>query len=740
MTERNHRERPSAKHDSSANPPTASTPSSFLSRVFRGSVSRSSTSEQSVPTTSQLNVHHGDHGKLHPTSPSITSSSGTGPSPGISPILSPQLPASSVSKRSRSKSPSRVRQRLHDISTISGLSLHEEAEDDAGESTSVGILRHLSQTAGAGLSRATTTSRRSARTMDQTALRELITTLIQEDEEGSLNTSRLSNHERASLAVELAAELKIRLEDVHVERRLRASLAEEQSTPTATTPPVETLRRLLSSTMGSGQDIDRIVESLMHLPVQLIVDGDRTKQSSGQNLKMAGFQLLAVLLQLQDDDVSDEIFAATEMNSHQDTRTKSNMIELCLNSPIDLPAQTFNTPLATFEYTVGDLPDRIACLHVFTRHGRDISLNRDIVRTLVKWHHIMLNGWKSWCADPVSWESNNVAEDFADPESRGRRNDQAAKSGMTERDQSRSTITIHLNQESDTLMADDSAAPVIVKCLSNLWNFLVAIITHNFPLFSGRDIETIIDLAVTMIQQGIEVTSLNTAPASTLRTDSHPTGPQVPSPKTAGGSRARSGSLLGKNRMLKVPAPPPMTSETGVSQASTMLSRSSSMKNRDGRAGSNGSSPVAARPAETKPAAIAVGSGNIPPWSRVLGPVLNLLRFLLRAKYLPPNSLVHIVQLFALCYGWRSDAKCVVAGTPTDDSTISILNNLDSTARLQIEQLFKDLFASRLVSRNAERCLRSLLAGSIRLDQDSEYESRTVYKRDITIGALGYVR
>lgn len=700
-----------------------------------------------MPTTSSLNVHHGDNGKLHPTSPSIASSSGTGPSPGISPILSPQLSASSLSKRSRSKSPSRVRQRLHDISTITGLSLHEEAEDEEGEPTSVGILRHLSQTAGTGLSRATTTSRRSARTTDHTALRELLTTLINEDDEGSINSSRLSNHERANLAVELAGEFRIRLEDVHIERRIKATMADQQSTPTvrerpAVTQPVGTLPRILSATMGPRHDVDRLTETLMRLPLQLIVDGDRTKQSSGQNLKMAGFQLLAVLLQLQDEDTLDERSNSSAMDTQHDTRSKSSMIDICLNSPIDLPSQVINTPLVTFEYAIGDLPDRITCLQVLTRHGRDISLNQDIVRTLVKWHQMMSNGWKRWCAEPGSWESISGADETVFTEFRGRRNDHGAKSGAMERDQSNSTITIHLNQESDATMSDDSDAPVVVRSLTNLWNLLVAIITHNFPLFSGKDVETIIDMAVMMIQKGIEVTSLSSAPPIVSRRDSQPpaTKAEAPSPKTAGGSRARSGSLLGKNRMLKVPAPPPTTSETGVSQASTILSRSPSTKTRDGRAVSHGTSPVAATAPEPKPAAIAGTSGNIPPWSRVLGPVLGLLRFLLQAKYLPPTSLVYVIQLFALCYGWRSDARCFTLGPRPNDTTTSIVNNLDNKGRYQIEQFFKDLFASKLVSRNAERCLRSLLAGAIRFDHSNEYESRAEYKRDIIIGALGYVQ
>jgi hypothetical protein len=72
-----------------------------------------------------------------------------------------------------------------------------------------------------------------------------------------------------------------------------------------------------------------------------------------------------------------------------------------------------------------------------------------------------------------------------------------------------------------------------------------------------------------------------------------------------------------------------------------------------------------------------------------------------------------------------------------NDTTTSIVNNLDNKARSQIEQFFKDLFASKLVSRNAERCLRSLLAGKIRVDQGNEYESKAEFKRDIIIGALG---
>lgn len=648
-----------------------------------------------------------------------------------------------MGKRSRSKSPSRARQRLHDISTITGLSLHEEAEDDEGEPTSVGILRHLSQTAGTGLSRATTTSRRSARTADHAGLRELITTLINEDEEGPVNSSRLSNHERASLAMDLAAELRIRVEDVRMERRIKATMSDDIPTPTvqgssASTPPAETLARILSATMGPAHDVSHLVETLMRLPVQLIIDGDRTKQSSGQNLKMAGFQLLAVLLQLQEEDNVGEGAVPSAMESQSDTRSKSSMIDLCLNSPVDIPSQSFNTPLATFEYAVGDLPDRITCLQALTRHGRDISLNQDIVRTLVRWHHMLMNGWKSWCAEPGSWELVSASEEIVDPESRGRRKDSGGKPGANDRDQSSSTITIHLNHEIDAATSDDTDAPVIVRSLCGQWNLLVAIINHNFPLFSGRDVETIIDMAVTMIQKGIEVTSLSTAPASS-RPEGHSSAPkfEAPSPKTASSSRARSGSLLGKNRMLKVPAPPPTTSDTGVSQASTMLSRSPSVKTRDGRAISHGTSPVGASAPETKPAAIAGTSGTIPPWSRVLAPVLGLLRFLLQAKYLPPNSLVYVIQLFALCYGWRSDARSISLGVRPNDTTTSIVNNLDNKARSQIEQFFKDLFASKLVSRNAERCLRSLLAGKIRVDKDNEYESKAEYKRDIIIGALG---
>jgi hypothetical protein len=695
-----------------------------------------------VPTTSSLNVHHGDHGRLHPTSPSITSSSGTGPSPGISPVLSPQLSASNISKRSRSKSPSRARQRLHDISTITGLSLHEEAEDDEGEPTSVGILRHLSQTSGTGLSRATTTSRRSARTADHAGLRELITTLINEDEEGPVNSSRLSNHERASLAVDLAGEFKVRLEDVHIERRIKATMSDDLPTPTArersaSTQSMGTLARILSSTMGPGHDVSHLVDTLMRLPVQLIIDGDRTKQSSGQNLKMAGFQLLAVLLQLQDEDNVDGSVPAA-METQHDTRSRSSMIDLCLNSPIDIPSQSFNTPLATFEYAVSDLPDRITCLQALTRHGRDISLNQDVVRTLVRWHQMMMNGWKSWCAEPGSWELISGSEEIIGPETRGRRKDSGGKPGANDRDQSSSTITIHLNHESDAAPSDDTDAPVVVRSLCSLWNLLVAIISHNFPLFSGRDVETIIDMGVTMIQKGIEVTSLSSAPPIS-RPEGHPSASksEAPSPKTVSSSRARSGSLLGKNRMLKVPAPPPTTSDTGVSQASTILSRSPSVKTRDGRAVSHGTSPMGASAPETKTAAIAGTSGTIPPWSRVLAPVLGLLRFLLQAKYLPPTSLVYVIQLFALCYGWRSDARSITLGVRPNDTTTSIVNNLDNKARSQIEQFFKDLFASKLVSRNAERCLRSLLAGKIRVDQGNEYESKAEYKRDIVIGALG---
>lgn len=743
MAERNNRERPSApRHDPPANAPAASTPSSFLSRVFRGSASRSSTSEQSVPTISTVNVQHGD--RARPALSPATSSSGSGPSPGMSPVLLPHVSSSSTGRRTRSKSPTRVRQRLHDISTVG---VHEGEEEDGG-STSVGILRHLSQTSRPSVSREAAASKTTLRNTEHDAsLRELIDTLVNEDGE-STSTGRshstatshhLSNHERASLAVELAAELRSKVDDSNIEQRLKASLADDMQTPghrRSSSTDADLLARLLSSTMGHDVDIPHLVRRLFSLPTRLIADGDRTKQSSGQNLKTAGFKLLAVLLQIQAGDTANSDIPSNSEESQAQTRPRSSMIELCLSSPIDMPSQAMGTTLATCEYAIGDLPDRIACLQVLTRHGRDITLNQNIVRTLVKWHQMLLVGWKVWCADPESWESVGVADV---QENRGRRAEPVASS---ERDRSSSTITIHFSKEVPMSIPEDMNTSVIVRSLRLVWHLLVGIIAHNLPLFSGQDIEIIIGMAVSMLKQGIEVTSLNSAPHVASAPEAHQpvTKQETPSSSTsASGSRARSGSLLSRNRMLKVPAPPPTTSETGVNQASTILSRSASVKTRDARSTSHGTPPVSAVHPDSKFTAVAGTSGAIPPWSRVLTPVLDLLRFLLRAKYLPPTSLVSVMQLLALCYGWRSDARCDPISARASDTSASIINNLDSTGRIQIEHFFRDLFASKLVSRNAERCLRSILGGNVKVDEKSEYEQRAEFKRDVIVGALGYV-
>lgn len=746
MTERNNRERPAApRHDSSANPPAASTPSSFLSRVFRGSTSRSSTSDQPLPTSSSATSHHGDAPRNRPTlSPSVTPSS-SGPSPGMSPVLFPQASVSGVGRRTRSKSPNRARHRLHDISTqgITNFSLQEGEDEDAGP-TSVGILRHLSQTSRAGVSREPTMSRPTPRNTDHTSLRNLINMLVHEDGDNSSNSysnaiisSHLSNHERASLAVELAGELKSRMEDFNIERRLQASLADDPHTSASKHPSsadLDPLARLVSSAMGHDVDTSRLVDRLMNLPPRLIADGDRTKQSAGQNLKTAGFQLLAALLQIQAGDALKSDISASSEESQGQTRFRSSLIELCLSSPIDMPAQAMGTTLATCEYAIGDLPDRIACLQVLTRHGRDITLNQNIVRTLVKWHMMLLVGWKAWCAEPESWESTVTLDAFTASESRGRRDEPVASN---ERDRSNSTITIQLPKESMAI-PEDSNAPVIVRSLRDVWYLLVAIISHNLPLFSGKDIEIVIDMAVAMLEQGIEVTSLNSAPPAASATEAQPSVAKAENSASASsvtGSRARSGSLLSKNRMLKVPAPPPTTSDTGVNQASTILSRSPSIKTRDSR----GVPPVSAAPSDCKFAIVAGTSGSIPPWSRVLSPVLDLLRFLLQAKYLPPTSLVSVIQLLALCYGWRSDARGDSVPARSIEASASIINNLDSAGRTQIEQFFRDLFASKLVSRNAERCLRNVLGGNVKIKENSEYEQKTEFKRDVIVGALGYV-
>lgn len=739
MAERNNRERPSApRHEHSSNAPAASTPSSFLSRVFRGSASRSSTSEQSVPTTSTVNAQYGDN-RLRPTLSPATSSS-SGPSPGISPVLLPHVASSSAARRNRSKSPTRARQRMQDISTAG---LHETEEEDGG-STSVGILRHLSQASRQNPPQATT--RTALRNADHDAsLRDLINTLLDENDGGTttgrshsiVSAHHLSNHERASLAVELAAELGSRMDDSHMEQRLKASLAESVQNKAyrrSSSLDADPLAKLLTTTI-SDIDISHLILRLFSLATGLVADGDRTKQSSGQNLKNAGFKLLAVLLQIQAGDNSNSDMPPNFEESQPQTRSRSSMIDLCLTSPIDMPSQSVGTTLATCEYAVGDLPDRIACLQVLTRHGRDITLNQNIVRTLVQWHQMLLVGWRAWCTDPESWESVAATDT---QEVRGRRDEPVASS---ERDRSSSTITIHFSKDVPTAIPEDTNISVVVRSLRQVWHLLVCIIAQNLPLFSGHDIEFIVGMALSMLKEGIEVTSLNSVPHVAANSEANPAVAKVETPSSstsASGSRARSGSLLSRNRTLKVPAPPPTTSETGVNQASTFLSRSPSIKTRGAaRSTSHGTPPISAAHPDSKFTPVAGMSGAVPPWSRILSPVLDLLRFLLQAKYLPPTSLVSVIQLLALGYGWRSDARCYPVSARSADASTSIINNLDSAGRTQVEHFFRDLFASKLVSRNAERCLRGILGGDVRVDEKNEYEQRAEFRRDVIVGALG---
>lgn len=659
----------------------------------------------------------------------------------MSPVLLPHVSSSSVGRRNRSKSPTRARQRLHDISTA-GV---PEIEEEDGGPTSVGILRHLSQSSRQSVSQAATSRTTARNTNHDALLRELVNTLLNEDSD-NLPTGRshsivsshhLSNHERASLAVDLAGELQRRMDDSHIEKKLRASMSDSvQSRGHRRSSSVmeDPLAGLLSSTMGSDVDVPHLVSRLFSLATRLVADGDRTKQSSGQNLKTSAFKLLAVLLQIQAGDTANSDILPGSEESQSQTRSRSSMIDLCLSSPVDMPAQSVGTTLATCEYAIGDLPDRIACLQVLTRHGRDITLNQNIVRTLVKWHQMLLVGWRAWCADSESWES--VAATDAQ-ETRGRRDEPVASS---ERDRSSSTITIHFAKEAPTTIPEESNVSVVVRSLRHVWHLLVSIIAHNLPLFSGHDIEAIIGMAVSMLKQGIEVTSLNSVPHIAANPEAHPAVAKVETPSSstsASGSRARSGSLLSRNRTLKVPAPPPTTSETGVNQASTILSRSPSVKTRGARSTSHGTPPVSASQPDAKFTPVAGMSGAIPPWSRVLSPVLDLLRFLLQAKYLPPTSLVSVIQLLALCYGWRSDARCDPLSARSADASASIINNLDSTGRTQVEHFFRDLFASKLVSRNAERCLRGILGGNVRVDEESEYEQKAEFKRDVIVGALG---
>ncbi|KAJ9125277.1 hypothetical protein QFC22_000232 [Naganishia vaughanmartiniae] len=751
MAERNNRERPAGhRHDSAANPPTASTPSSFLSRVFRGSTSRSSTSEQSVPTTA--NLHHADTTKQRPSAtPISTARSGSGPSPGISPILSPQLSSSSNRARTKSKSPTRARQRLQDITTagIANLSLYEEREEEDTSATSVGILRHLSQTSGPGNTREATLVRRPPRSADQPSIRDLIKNLVYDEDSASTShshttSSHLSNHERVNLATELAAELRIKAEDADIERRLRATLADDLSVSSVKQRPgisavSDPLTRVILEAMGSELDVEDVVERLLNVPVRLIRDGDRTKQSSGQTLKTAGFQLLAILLLMRSSDALEQDLAQNKVESAHDTRFRSMMIDLCLSTSVDLPtsSETKSTTPGAFEVALGDMPNRIACLQVLTRHGRDITLNQNIVRTLVKWYHGLLAAWKHWCAEPGSWDADENAEAHTDVEPRGR---QKVIGASNERDQSNSTITIHFVKDSFEWAAEDDHVPVIVRSLRSIWDLLVAIVTHNLPLFSGRDIETILNMAVTMIEQGIEATSLAT-PLQDTMVEVDPSVAKLDTPSESqpvSNGRARSGSLLTRNRTLKVPAAPPTTSEAGLSRASTMVSRNPSFK-KDRHPASHGTSPTNTTSPQPKTPTNGT-SGKTPPWATVLSPVLDLLHFLLQAKYLPPTSLVSVIQLLSLCYGWRTNLKSITQTSRPFEAVNGVMHSLNRTDQSQIEDFFKDLFTSKLVSRNAERALRSLLGGQVKVDTANEYQRRPDFKRDIIVGALGLTR
>ncbi|KAJ9101940.1 hypothetical protein QFC19_005021 [Naganishia cerealis] len=383
-------------------------------------------------------------------------------------------------------------------------------------------------------------ARRPIRSADQPPLRDLVKNLVHHEDSSPnslphIKPSHLSSHERANLAFELAAQLRIKMEDAYIERRLKATLADDPSVSVmkqrlGTEPTRDPLFKVIATAMGPETDVADTVERLLNLPSRLIRDGDLTKQSSGQNLKTAGFQLLVILLLMHTSDATEEGFAQQGAESQHETRFRSAMIDLCLNSSVDLstPGQTMSTTPSNFEFALGDMPNRIACLQVLTRHGRDITLNQNIVRTLVKWHHILLVGWKQWCAEPGAWDASENGEGHADGDLRGR---QKVGGASSERDQSNSTITIHFAKDSFEWATEDLNVPIIVCSIRSIWELLVAIITHNLPLFSGRDIETILDMAVTMVTQGIESTSLASPQHSTsTTTESEPLAARLETP------------------------------------------------------------------------------------------------------------------------------------------------------------------------------------------------------------------
>jgi hypothetical protein len=97
-----------------------------------------------------------------------------------------------------------------------------------------------------------------------------------------------------------------------------------------------------------------------------------------------------------------------------------------------------------------------------------------------------------------------------------------------------------------------------------------------------------------------------------------------------------------------------------------------------------------------------------PLWSTMIPFLIQLLRFLLKAKSLSPLDLPGIMSLLSLSLGWRAMSTTATFRTNSGDRAV-VTNALDLRDRDAIVSLVRDVIVSQMIGRSGEKALRGVL-------------------------------